>query len=72
MARTAVADRAVAASFDAHQITEELASAVTIVPAAGVRAGDAADMRQSKPMAHAASEWEYLAEGYAWVLDACD
>ena len=72
MAQMAVTDRAAVVSFGGHQFTEDLGTAVTSALTGHVSASDASDGRQSRPGARAADGWEYLAEGCAWVLDACD
>ena len=71
MARTAVADGAVVTPFDLYHVTD--VNAVTAVPAGDVRAFDHVPVvRRARQGAPVADEWEYLAEGFAWVLDACD
>jgi hypothetical protein len=72
MAKTVVADVAMAAGFDGYQITNERATAVTNMPTGVMRAGGATDSRHASPIAQVTDVWEYLAEGGAWAFDACD
>ena len=79
MVQTAVADATMATPLNLYQVGEQLATAVTAVPPEDASALDARPVgdhalviRRVEQVGPAESGWEYLAEGCAWVLDACD
>lgn len=65
MVQIAVADGTMAAPLDLYHVADQFVTAATGVPTAD---GNARDVQTGG----ADREWGYLAEGFAWVLDACD
>jgi hypothetical protein len=76
MVQMAVADGTIMTPLTLYQVGERPAMGAPSMDASAVSARPAGDRpllaSQVQRMGPAESTWEHLAEGCAWVLDACD